>query len=312
MRPLPSGDRGLQFIRWFHPPLRPFVDIEDRLAYMDRVGVHTHILTLSGQVTPIWVEAAFGLAMAQVANDEYAALQAKYPHRFVGAAAVPLQDPKRAIEELDRAVRVKGLRGVNLLANIQGNYLDAPEFVPFFERVQELGVPVLVHPTDPGGAIAADEYALFAHVGYPVDTTVAIARLIFSGVFERFPRIRWVFFHGGGAAPYLGGRWDQGYRRGFPEASGLSRLPSEYLAAIYFDTLLYQPEGLRFLARVVGTDHILMGTDYPYALMADEDPVGTVRSVPGLRAVERVKILGGNAARLFDISATVLPNGGQS
>jgi len=311
VRPLPSGDRGLQFIRWFHPPLRPFVDVEDRLAYMDRVGVDTHVLTLSGQVTPIWVEPGFGLAMAQTVNDEYADLQAKHPDRFVGVAAVPLQNPKLAVEELDRAVRRLGLRGVNILANVQGKYLDAPEFTPFFEAVEELRVPVLVHPTDPGGAVAADEFALFAHVGYPVDTTLAIARLIFSGVFDRFPRIRWVFFHGGGAGPYLRGRWDQGYRRGFPEVRGLSRLPSEQVASLYFDTLLYQPEALAFLAHAVGSDHLLMGTDFPYALMADDDPLGTVREIPGLSAADRRKILGGNAAHLFGLSETVMRGRGQ-
>jgi len=307
VRPLPSGDRGMQFIRWYHPPLHPFVDVAHRLEYMDRVGVHTHVVTLSGQVTPIWVEAGFGLAMAQVANDEFAALQAKHPDRFVGAAAVPLQDPPRAIRELERAVREKGLRGVNLLANIQGKYLDAAEFTPFFERVQELGVPVLVHPTDPGGPIAADEYALFALVGYPVDTTTLIARLIFSGMLDRFPRIPWIFYHGGGTAPYLGGRWDQGHRKGFTGVSGLARLPSEYLASVYYDTLLYHPSSLGFLVRLVGTDHVLMGTDYPYALMADEDPVGTVRGIPRLKAADRAKILGGNAARLFK-----LPGDGRS
>lgn len=303
VKALPSGDRSLRFIRWFHPPLHPFVDVEHRLASMRAAGVDTHVLTLSGQVTPIWVDPGFGLAMAQVVNDEYAALQEKHPDRFVGVAAVPLQDPRRAIAELERAVRGKGLRGVNLLANIQGKYLDAPEFLPFFERVQELCVPVVVHPTDPGGAAAADEHALFAHVGYPLDTTVAIARLVFSGVLERCPRIPWIFFHGGGAAPYLRGRWDRGVRSGFPEAPGLSRSPSEYVASLYFDTLVYDAETLRFLVRAVGPDHILMGTDYPYLLMADQDPVGTVRAVRGLAPAERGKILGGNAARLFGLTA---------
>jgi len=312
VRPLASGDRGLQFIRWPHPPLRPFVDVEDRLAYMDRVGVDTHVLTLSGQVTPMWVEPGFGLAMAQVVNDEYAALQAKQPDRFVGAAAVPLQDPPRALAELDRAVRVKGLRGVNLVANVQGKYLDAPEFAPFFERVQELGVPVLVHPTDPGGPAAVDEYALFAHVGYPLDTTVTIARLIFSGVFERFPRIPWIFYHGGGTAPYLRGRWDQGFRNKFPEAPGLSRAPSEYVASLSFDTLAYDPETLRFLITVMGADRVLMGTDYPYTSMADEDPVGTVRSIPGLKPADRANILGGNAARLFGLPAGGVRDAGRA
>jgi aminocarboxymuconate-semialdehyde decarboxylase len=303
VKPSPSGDRSLRFIRWFHPPLHPFVDVEHRLAYMDRVGVDTHVLTLSGQVTPIWVEPDFGLAMAQVANDEYAALQQKYPDRFVGVAAVPLQDPRRAIGELERAVSGKGLRGVNLLANIQGKYLDAPEFLPFFERVQELGVPVVVHPTDPGGPAAVDEHALFAHVGYPLDTTVAIARLIFSGALQRFPRIPWIFYHGGGAAPYLRGRWDRGFRSGFPEAPGLSRAPSEYVASLYFDALVYDAETLRFLVRVMGPDHVLMGTDYPYTLMAEEDPVGSVRALRGLAAADRARILGGTAARLFGLTA---------
>lgn len=301
---LPAGDRGLRFIRWFHPPLHPFVDVEHRLAYMKRVGVDVHVLTLSGQVTPIWVEAGFGLAMAQVVNDEYAALQEKHPDRFVGTAAVPLQDPRRAVAELDRAVRVKGLRGVHLLANIQGKYLDAPEFLPFFERVQELGVPILVHPTDPGGPAAADEHALFVHVGYPMDTTIAIHRLIFSGTLERFPRIPWIFYHGGGAAPYLRGRWDMGYRNKFPEAPALKRLPSRYLASCYFDTLTYDVEVLQFLVRVMGPDRVMMGTDYPYTLMADPDPARTVRAIPGLSAADQANILGGNAARLFGLAKT--------
>jgi len=303
VEPLPSGDHGLRFIRWFHPPLRPFVDVEDRLAYMDRVGVDTHVVTLSGQVTPIWVEPGFGLAMSQVVNDAYAALQEKHPDRFVGVAAVPLQDPRRALAELERAVGERGLRGVNLLANIQGKYLDAPEFLPFFERVQELGVPVLVHPTDPGGVAAVDEHALFAHVGYPLDTTVAIARLVFSGALQRLPRIPWIFYHGGGAAPYLRGRWDRGFRSGFPEAPGLSRAPGAYVASLYFDSLVYDAGTLRYLVDVVGPDHVLMGTDYPYTLMAEEDPVGSVHAVRGLAAADRARILGGNAARLFGLEA---------
>ena len=164
-------------------------------------------------------------------------------------------------------------------------------------------MPVLVHPTDPGGPAAADEHALFAHVGYPLDTTVAIARLIFSGALERFPRVPWIFYHCGGAAPYLRGRWDRGYRSGFPEAPGLSRVPSEYAASLYFDTLVYDAATLRFLVQVVGADRVLTGTDYPYALMADEDPVGTVRRIPGLKPAARAKILGGNAARLFGLTA---------
>ena len=112
VRPLPSGDRGMQFIRWYHPPLHPFVDVAHRLEYMDRVGVHTHVVTLSGQVTPIWVEAGFGLAMAQVANDEFAALQAKQPDRFVGAAAVP-PDPGDCCKAADRLTEA--------LAGIQGH-----------------------------------------------------------------------------------------------------------------------------------------------------------------------------------------------
>jgi aminocarboxymuconate-semialdehyde decarboxylase len=161
---------------------------------------------------------------------------------------------------------------------------------------------VLVHPTDPGGPVAADEYALFALVGYPVDTTGLIARLIFSGVFDRFPRIPWIFYHGGGTAPYLAGRWDQGHRKGFAGTSGLARLPSEYLASVYFDTLLYQPEALRYLVRVAGVDRVLMGTDHPYTLMADEDPVRTVREIPEVTAADRAKLLGGNAAPLFGLT----------
>lgn len=301
VRQLPSGDRSLHFIRWPHPPLRPFVDIDHRMAYMDEVGVRTHVLSLSGQVTPIWLEPEFGEAIAQIVNDEYASLQAQYPEKFVGAAAVPLQDPKRAIAELERAVKIKKLRGVNLLANIQGKYLDAPEFWPFYELVQELRIPVLVHPTDPGGSSGVNENALFALVGFPMDTTITINRLIFSGVFDRFPHIPWIFCHGGGTAPYLGGRWDHGYKLGFTGAKGLERAPGEYLASLYFDTLVYNPETLRFLVNCVGPDHVLMGTDYAYELMADPDPVGTVYSIPNLENDHRTKILGGNAAGLFGL-----------
>lgn len=296
-----DGSRRLIFKGVPHPPMGPFADVQGRLAKMDQRGIGMQVLSLSAQVHVSWGDPGLGLALAQIVNDEYARLAQAYPGRFQGIAAVPLHDPRKALEEGERAVRVLGLRGVGLLTNVDGTYLDDQRFWPLYERAQELGVPLVVHPANPAGKEKMREYELANFVGFPLETTLCVARLIFAGVLERFPRLSWAFYHGGGQVPYLLGRWDHGYRERLRKKMTLAKLPSEFARMLYFDTVVHSPEALGFLIKTVGVDRVVVGTDYPYD-MADSDPVGTVGSVQSLTADGRQRILRENAAALLSLA----------
>ncbi|MBI2370542.1 MAG: amidohydrolase [Deltaproteobacteria bacterium] len=282
-----------------HPALRPFSDIQERLAYMDGAGIDVHALSLSAQLNLFWPEGADALALCELLNDEYARLAQAHPGRFVGVAAVPLQDVPLALKELDRAVTKRGLRAVGILSNVRGTYLDDPRFYPFYERVQDLGVPIQVHPANPVGKEQMQEFELMNSVGFPLDSTLSIARLILSGTLERFPRLRFIYYHGGGAIPYVKGRMDHnwGQRQEARKAIAL-RPPSAYLEQFYFDTILHDHRALAYLIEAVGADQVVLGSDCAYD-MADLDPVGSLKAVPGLAEEARRKILGENAARLY-------------
>lgn len=295
-----NGRRRLIFKGAPHPPLDAFRDVTERLCRMDRRGIRMQVLSLSAQVHVSWGDGALALALAQIVNDEYARLAAEHPARFAGIAALPLHEPRRALEELERAVRVKGLRGAGFISNVEGVYLDDQRFWPLYEAAQALGVPIVIHPAGPAGRDKMREYELVNFVGFPLDTTLTAARMIFGGVLERFPRLRVLLYHGGGQIPYILGRWDHGYQARPAARAAIPRPPSAYLPAFAFDTIVHAPGALAFLVATVGAGRVVVGTDYPYD-MADDDPVGSVRAAPGLGQADRDRILHGNAAALFGL-----------
>jgi aminocarboxymuconate-semialdehyde decarboxylase len=243
--------------------------------------------------------AAAPLIAAQ--NDETAALVAAHPDRFAGMAAVPLQDPAAAAEEATRAVRTLRLCGVAIGSNVAGRDLDADELFPFFARVEALGVPLFIHPVDVLGGERLRDYYLTNLIGNPMDTTVAAARLVFGGVLARLPRLRLILSHGGGAFPFLRGRLEHGFAvRPEPKAKGASP-PSAYLGQLYVDTILFYPPAVEYAIATLGEEHVLLGSDYPFD-MGVADPVGAIEALRRPPDPGKARILGGNAARLFNLS----------
>jgi aminocarboxymuconate-semialdehyde decarboxylase len=235
---------------------------------------------------------------ARLVNDAFATIVRERGPRFTALATLPLCDPAESVAELSRAVTKLGFRGAMLFSNVNGVALADPRFHPLYAEADRLGAILHIHPTDPVGVEAMTDYWLMPLVGFLFDTTLAAAKLVFAGIPERYPNIKWVLSHLGGAIPYLAERLDRGWEA-FPDCRvEISKKPSEYLRRFYFDTVNFDPNALRLAVDFAGASQILAGSDYPHQ-------IGSIpkmkESLAALRVseVERAMILGGNAARLY-------------
>ncbi len=276
-----------------------FVDLDRRLAAMDRAGIDVHALSLT---TPMvyWASPGLGLALSQAYNDAAAAAHARYPGRFVGLAMLPMQAPELALKELARAAKLPGLRGLYLATNVNGLDLDERRFWDVYASAQELGWPLFLHPVDTIGGERTRRYYLRNLLGNPYDTGVAAASLIFGGVLDQFPQLEVNLPHAGGALPGLIGRLDHGAKVR-AELRHLPRLPSEYLRRFTYDTIGHSDQINLNLIRLVGADRVLLGSDYCFD-MGLADPIGAVARLAALSAAERDAILGATAARLLRLA----------
>jgi aminocarboxymuconate-semialdehyde decarboxylase len=221
------------------------------------------------------------------------------PGKFSGLATLPAQDSARSVRELERAVTKLGLKGGFLGTNVNGRYLDDESFMPIYEAAASLKVPIIVHPANPAAMSEMRDYHLFNMIGFTTESANSIARLIFSGVFDRLPDLQFIFLHGGGTAPYLIGRFIHGWEVR-PECQNISRSPLEYLREhFYFDALVFHPPVVRFLVDLMGSERIMLGTDLAYD-MTDTNIVQTLKSA-GLSDEEYANITHLNAQRLFQL-----------
>jgi aminocarboxymuconate-semialdehyde decarboxylase len=233
-------------------------------------------------------------------NEALAATASTAPDRFRTLATVPLQAPERAAAELAHAVAELGHVGVEIATTVDGVELDDPALTPFWAAAADLRCLVVVHPLASLAGRNVRRYNLNNLVGNPAESTIAAAHLIFGGVLERHPDLLVCLVHGGGFAPYQIGRWDRGFRtNALGAAENLTRAPSEWLRAMYFDTVLHSPPALRHLIDVVGADHVLLGSDYPFQ-MGEPEPVAAVEAVPGLDEQDRQRVLHANLAAVLD------------
>ena len=277
-----------------------FFDLDVRLEQMAASAVDMQVISL-GPPMVYWAESALDAELCRVFNDEMAQIVRQHPKKFVALAAVPLQDVGAAVSELERATRDLDVRGAMIPTAIGMKDLDSPEFIPFYEAAERLGALVLIHPIRPPGRERMGDYYLFNLIGFLVETTLAAARMIFSGTLEKYPGLKLCLSHAGGMALWIQGRFDHGLRA-LPACQGIiERPPSEYLKRMYFDTITHSSEALRYVIEKVGADRIMLGTDYPFAV-ADFDPVGTVDAIPELTEDERVTMVGGTAAGLLGLA----------
>jgi aminocarboxymuconate-semialdehyde decarboxylase len=274
-------------------------DIPTRLKKMDRQNVDLQVLSPPPYMFYYWTEPKIGVALSKLQNDKISEICRRYPERFLGFGTVPMQDVHEANRELERLRNIFGLKGVIISSNINGLDLDNDLFYSFFEKSNELGLPVFVHPHDTAAAERMQAYYMTNLVGNPLDTSIAASRIIFSGLMEKLPNLKIFLAHGGGLLPYIIGRIQRGFKVR-PECQAyIVKSPLHYFRQLYFDTVTHDRIALEFLVRSVGSEKVCMGSDYPYD-MGEEDPVGFVHSLE-IPNGAKDNILGENVRQLLNL-----------
>ena len=271
----------------------------DRFARMDEWGTDMQALSIN----PNWYSVEHDVAekMIQLQNQKLAELCAAHPDRLVAFASVALQFPQMAADQLEEGVKKYKLRGAAIGGHVNGDELSAPKFDPFWKKAEELGCLVFMHPQgipDVQKRLEGNG-GLGNVIGNPLETTIFLSHLIYDGTLDRFPGLKICAAHGGGYLPSYAARSDYGCNR-FPETcKSIKKKPSEYLRQLYFDSMVFTPEGLRHLVAECGVSQIMIGTDYPFPWSTTT--VDHVLKTPGLSDADKRAILGENAAKLLGI-----------
>ena len=273
-------------------------DPERKLRDMDASGVDVSVLSVN-MPGPERLAPELALEGARACNDYLAEICARYPGRFVGLASLPLQDVPTATTELDRAVHDLGLRGALLFSHIDGRPVDAPEFEPFYAHAEASCVPLVLHPTVPTWGEAIKDYSMIPMLGLMVDTSIAMLRLILSGIMERHPQLQIVHPHAGGVLPYLMGRIEEQTEMKRRGREHIAQPPSEYYQRVYLDLVSPSTLAIRYAYDFAGPDRLLFGSDHPWV---DIDAMLGFLERLDLPEQDRAKILGLNASVLFGIS----------
>ena len=310
-----AGDYGLSLVK--HPPscqcalhfdyglkVRPFFakliePVEERLAGMDEQGVDHQELSMWSDIFAYGLPRETGARWHRLLNEHLGAVCAANDKRFSLLASVPLPNAADAAKEAEYAMTKLDAVGLCIAANVEGTNLGEIEMDEFWQAAVDLDAPVFIHPVQAMPAERTKKFALTQIAQYTFDTTLCLGSLVFSGVLDRFPKLKLILSHGGGAFPYLLGRFDcmSGRMDRAAQKAVSEKLPSDYLDNLYFDSLLHDPQAIRYLVEKVTAEHVVLGSDYSFP-PADYDPVGTVRKADLGKAVTDM-ILDGNALRLF-------------
>lgn len=283
--------------RAFAPDVR-MAEVPNRLDSMTKGHVGIAMVEVHTASVGYELDGAHGETWANLYNEAIMRLVKSHPTRFAGIATVPLQDPPRAAKVLEHAIVNLKMSGVTIASNVVGRYFNDKFFDPFWAKVQELDVLMIMHPEWVAGAEKMEPYSLRNICGNPADTTLSVAYMMYTGVFDRFPNLKLALLHGGGYLPYHIGRLDQGKTGGSGSSSIPAKFPpSRYLKNLYFDNLVYRVETVEYLKRMVGADHIMVGTDYPF----DLGDWWAAKKIHDMQAngAERDAMLFGNAKKLL-------------
>ena len=274
-------------------------DPDKRIEDMDKEGVDIQVLSPIPVTFSYWSDSKAGLELSKFQNNFIASVVNKYPNRFIGMGTVPLQDVKLAIEEMDRSVNELGLKGIQIGSNVNGLNLDDSSIYPFFEAAAKMNVPIFVHPWATLGADRLQHFNSMYTVGMPSETALAAGSIIMSGMLDKLPNIKICFAHGGGALPYILPRMDKGWEV-WPNTRSTINPPSFYAKKLYYDSLVYDSQNLKFMIDCFGTKRIIAGSDYPFLLR--EIPLGKVIDECKDISEEDAKLmLGHNALEFFGL-----------
>lgn len=271
--------------------------VEKKIEELRKAKVDAQVISLSLPGVDLF-EKTTAVELARGSNDEISEITDKH-EEFIGFATVPLVDARAAPEELERAIGSLGMKGVSISSNVAGKSLDSEDFWPFYRKAEQLGVPIMIHPTKPVMVDAVRDYSLASVVGYMFDSTLAMLKIIFSGVLEKFKGLKFVLPHAGGTIPFLIGRIDHQYTI-HPEArEKISKLPSEYFKSVHIDTAqaFYGP-ALMCAYKLAGPDRTMFGSDAPFTTLEQSLECINKMDIP---QSEKDKILGKNAVKLLNL-----------
>jgi len=274
-------------------------DIAVRLKDMDAMGVDAQFLLPGPSQSYYSVDPSLGPELAAIVNDGLADLARQAPDRLIPFGTLPMQNPPASVAEMTRAVRDRGIRGFQVLTNVNGREISAPEYDDLWRKAEELGTPILVHPLGFTQPERLTEYYFNNVIGQPLETTIMLHHMIFSGVLERHPRLKLVAVHGGGYAGAYAGRMDHAWGTRSDARRDIAKPPTSYLKRVYVDTVVFAVDQLKHLVEFFGPERVLLGTDYPYD-MGEYDPVGHVVDSLGV-SDSTAKICGGNALAMVGL-----------
>jgi aminocarboxymuconate-semialdehyde decarboxylase len=279
---------------------RKLTSIDQRIADMDRMGIDVQAISTSPLQYYYATEPEVGRRICRTINDRLAEITAAHPDRFAPLGTVPLQEPRLAVVELEYCMKKLGFRGMEIGTNVRGVELSDSRFEALFAKAEALGAVIFLHPVGFTEASRLTRHFLTNVIGNPLDTTVALSHIVFGGVLERHPRLKFVAAHGGGYLGHYPARMDHAYRVR-PECHDfITRPPSHYMKKIYYDTMVFSEAQLRHLVNLWGADHVVIGTDYPYD-MGYYKPVDFVERATGLTRAQKDAIIGSNAAKLLKL-----------
>jgi aminocarboxymuconate-semialdehyde decarboxylase len=279
---------------------RKLTSIEQRLADMDTMGIDVQAISTSPLQYYYAIDPELGRQTSRSINERLAEISGSNPDRFAALGTAPMQEPALAVAELEYCIKKLGFRGMELGTNVGGVELADNRYELFFAKAEALNALIFLHPIGFTDTRRLTQHFLTNIIGNPLDTTVALAHIVFGGVLERHPRLKIVVAHGGGYMGHYPARMDHAYKVRPECHDHIKRPPSYYMKKIYYDTMVFDQKQLEHLVNLWGADHVVIGTDYPYD-MGYYKPVKFVNGTKSLTRSEKEAILGGNAARLLGL-----------
>jgi aminocarboxymuconate-semialdehyde decarboxylase len=294
-----EGNPCIHYPGDYNVAVRGHRDIDYRQSVLEREGVDTQVITFTTPGTHVETPER-AVRFARLVNDAFAKIVKERAPRFTSLATLPLNDPAASVVELQRAMGQLGMPGAMLFSNVNGVALADKRFEPLYAEANRRGAILHIHPTDPVGVEAMTDYWLMPLVGFLGDTTLAAAKLVFAGVPERYPNIKWVLGHLGGAIPYLVERLDRGFEA-FPDCrADISRKPSEYLRNFYYDGVNFDPNAVRLCVNFAGAGQVLAASDYPHQIGSIQKMKSSLAALD-VSDAERKLIMGENARKLYKL-----------
>ena len=295
-----DGNPNIHYPGDYNIAVRGHRDLDYRAGVLDELGVDTQVVTLTTPGTHVETPEV-AVRLASLVNDEFRDAMDRPDRRFIALATLPLNDPAAAAKELDRALTELRMPGAMLFSNVNGVALSDQRFWPIYEVANQHGAVLYIHPEHPKNVDLMLEYWLMPLCGFLFDTTLAAASIVFSGVAERYPRIRWALCHLGGTIPYLAERLDRGFHAFKDCRAHIPREPSSYLKQFYYDTVNFNQGALKLAIEFAGADHVLAGSDYPHQIGSIPSMLEAIAKLP-VTEEQRAGIYGGNAAKLLGVT----------